>query len=429
MNWCRLFPIIFLFSCVDGFISNWLYPAKLPFILKDIFILIVYIFFFITREPEKKWVFEFKSSVGSRTWYLAITLMLFGILQMFNPGVPGIPIAILGYKVMFFYWPLAVLAYAYVDSIDCLKHFMKTVVYFSIPICLFAIYQFFQGPDFMVRVFGEGFKRAIVMAGGGREEFLRVFGTFASTGQLSAFLIINLMFILGLLFSSGRRFEKLTMIGCLILNYITILSTGSRGSILLLAMTTFLFVILCRWLWRTFFIILLLSVSFGFGFNYLGKSVIQRFQSLKDIEMIRHRTIETTRVMLKTYIEEHPFGRGMGTASKGSRHFYKEAASDIELVENYPSKLQCELGIIGLVLFYLLLLSLTIHWFRHWFKLIDRNTYVLISALSSFCLVMFFYTLFGSIDSPPTAIFLWAEVGMVAKLARLQSDDQYPPST
>lgn len=117
MSWRRLFPIIFLFTCVDGFLGNYFYPALLPLFLKDIFILIAYVLFFITKEPEKRWVFEFRKSVGSGTWYLAIFLILFGLLQIFNPGVPRMEVAILGFKVMFFYWPLAILAYAYVDKL------------------------------------------------------------------------------------------------------------------------------------------------------------------------------------------------------------------------------------------------------------------------------------------------------------------------
>lgn len=437
MNWRRLFPIIFLFTCVDGFISNWLYSAILPLLIKDIFILIVYILFFITREQGKNWVFEFKRSIGDGSWYLAISLMLLGALQIFNPGVPVIQVGVFGFKVMFFYWPLAILAYAYVDNVDSVQRFMKTIVYFSIPICIFGIYQFWQAPDFMPRVFGEGFKKAIVITGGPGTGggFLRVFGTFASSGQFTQFLNINIMFIFGLLFSTTKKFERVMMIGCLVLNYISILCTGSRGGLLLLFPTAFLFVILCRWLWRAFFVAFLLAVSLNFGFHYLGQAVIQRFETAKDVAMIRDRTIGATSGMFKIYLEKYPFGKGMGTASVGSRHLFSKTQTstdipaEIQMIENYPTKLLCEVGIIGVILFYLLLLSLAIHWIIHWVKLVDRKTYIVIAALTSYCWATFILATFGTIDSPPIAIFLWAEVGIVAKLATFQSNDQYPLST
>lgn len=432
MNWRRLFPIIFLFSCFEGFISNYFYPAKLPFLLKDIFILIVYILFFITREPGKRWIFEFKNSIGGGSWYLAMLLILLGVLQIFNPEVPNALVAILGFKIMFFYWPLAILAYAYIDSLDTLERFIKTFAYLSIPICIFSIYQFWRGPNFMVDTFGPGFKRAIMTSGGGiygGEEFIRVIGTFASTGQFVVYLIITYTLILGLLFTTRNKLEKLIMIACLVLNYITMLCTGSRGGVLLLFGTSLIFVILCRWLWRTFFIVLLLAISFNFGFAYLGKGVLGRIRTVRDTEMIRGRTIETVSGMFNMYLEKHPFGRGMGTASLPARHLYTEFPTDIEMIENYPTKLLCEVGIAGVILFYTLLLSLFIHWLKHWLKFIDRRHYIFVAALTTYCWAYFFCSIFSLIDSPPVGLFLWAEVGMVIKLATLHSDDQYPLST
>ncbi len=432
MSWRRLFPIIFLFSLIDGFISNFFYPAKLPFLFKDIFILVVYILFFITREPEKRWVFEFKKSIGAGNWYLAASVILVGMLQLFNPGVPSIPVAILGFKTTFFYWPLAILAYAYIDDSNSLRRFLKTIVYFSVPICIFGIFQFWQDLGFMVRVFGPGFQRAIITTTGESSvsgSFMRVFGTFASSGQFTQFLVINTLFILGLFFSSTNKLEKSMLIGCLILNYISILCTGSRAGLLLLFPTSFLFVILCRWLWRSFFIALVLFMSLNFGFSYLGRAVLSRFQTARDVGMVRSRTIESTTGMFKIYLEEHPFGRGMGTATLASRHLLGEMPSEVEMIENYPTKLLCELGIAGVLLFYLLLLGLAIHWITHWLKFIDRQTHVIISALSAYCLTMFVFALFGIIENPPVGIFLWAEIGMVAKLATFQPYDQYPVST
>ena len=433
MNWRRLFPLVLLFSCIDGFIINFFYPSRLALLAKDIFILVVYLSFFLTKESGKNWVVDFSKSIGSSSWYLAISLILLGALQIFNPEVPGILVGILGFKIMFFYWPLAILAYAYTDNLDVLERLLKAIVYLSIPICLFGIFQFWQRPDFMVRVFGHGFERAVVITSGGShrsESFLRVFGTFASSGQFTSFLIINAMFIFALLFTSRTKFIRVAMVGCLVLNYVTLLCTGSRSGFLLFFGVTFIFILLCRWLWKTFFIILLLSISFSFGFNYLGKGVIGRFNSVKDIAMLRSRTIETTTGMFKIYLEEHPFGRGLGTASGASRYLYKEQPTDIDLIENYPTKLQCEVGIVGVVLFYMLLLSLLIYWLLHWLKFIDRRHYVFIAALSAYCFSQFFSSLFGVLDSPPIAIFLWTEIGIVARLATFKpDDDQYSIST
>lgn len=433
MNWRRLFPIIFIFSCFDGFIVNLFYPAKLPFLYKDILILIVYIIFFISREPNKRWVFEFKTSVGSGTWYLAMLLMFLGLVQIFNPGVTNPLVGVLGFKTMFFYWPLAILAYAYVDDLDCLERFMKTIVYISIPICIFGIYQFWKGPDFLVKVFGQGFARGLFTAGAGvygGKSFLRVPGTFASTGQFTSFLVVSSMFTLGLLFTARNQLTKLVMIGSLVLTYITMLCTGSRGGAIMLFATTLILVILCRWLWRGLFIILLLGISFNFGFSYLGQGVYGRMKTVTDLSMIRGRTVDVASGMLGIYLQKYPFGRGMGTASLAGRHLSLNTSLDLELIENYVTKLQCELGIFGLAIFYLLLLNLLVRWNTHnWLKSIDRRHYIFVAVLTAYCWARFCASFFDLIDAPPAAIFLWAELGIVARLATFQSDDKYPLST
>ena len=55
-------------------------------------------------------------------------------------------------------------------------------------------------------------------------------------------------------------------------------------------------------------------------------------------------------------------------------------------------------------------------------KVADKQTFVFIAALTSFCWAMFSASLFAIIDSPPIGIFLWTELGIIAKLAALQSN-------
>lgn len=430
MSWRRLFPLIFLFSCVDGFISNWLYPARLPMLFKDIFILVVY-FLFMTQEFQRHWVGKFKRSIGLGTWYIAMLFVLVGILQMFNSKAPGMLVGILGFKVMFLYLPMAILAYAYVDSLDRLRRLLRAIIYFSIPISIFGLFQFWADPYFMINTFGPGFERAMSMASidageAATQTFLRVFGTFASTGQFSSFLVINCMFIFSLLFTAKNKFERRLMIGCAILNFITLLATGSRGGFLLIFIMGFVFVVFCRRFWRRLVFMFLLAVSLYAGFSYLGRGVVSRFKSLKDTEMLKSRTIGVTKATFMDYFERYPLGNGIGTGSGASRYLSEGEEVEWEFIESYPAKLQYETGILGVILFYLFLLKLSVHWLRHWLKPVDFTIYTIIASLSSLCLVFFFYSLVGIIDSSPLAIFLWATVGIVAKLTTFQSNAEYP---
>lgn len=423
--WKKLFPAIFMLACVDGFFSNWLFPAKFPLLFKDIFILLVYVLF-ILQITERNLFAKFKRSIGFGTLYLAMLFALVGAMQIFNNDVPKIEVALVGFKAMFFYWPLALLGFAYVDDYQKAYSLMKKIVLFSIPICLFGIFQFWADPYFMVNNFGMGFARAIMLAHIDAEvdSFLRVFSTFASSGQFSLFLVINGSFILGLLFAAQKRSEKMLMGACLALNAFALLATGSRGSTLLLLLVTIAFMLLCKRVLKQVMIILLLGGIFYFAFNFLGKGVIARFETLKRTDMIRERTIEATKGIFFEYLEEYTFGRGMGTATGASRYLLTDDMDEQPvLIENYPSKLQYETGIIGVVLCYLVLLLLSRRLLGYALLFGRKHGDAIIAALSSFCLVVFVYSLFFVIDPPPQGIFLWAMVGMVAKMAQLKKDE------
>jgi len=269
--------------------------------------------------------------------------------------------------------------------------------------------------------FGPGFERATIIAHiegiGVGESFLRVIGTFASTGQYSSFLLINAMLCFALLFSTEKKREWLIFGGCTVFNFLALLATGSRAGLLVLWVQVFAFGVLCHRARRTLVVGALVGLSLFYGFKWMGEPVIARYESLSNLEMIRHRTTETTVEMFFDILEEYPLGRGLGTASTASRHLVGEDSSGWSLVENYPSKLQMEVGILGVLLFYLFQVALSFQWLRRWLTPLDGHTFDLVAPLTAYCLTQFItVSLFGSLDSPPGVVFLWALIGIVARL-------------
>ncbi|MBP7216181.1 MAG: hypothetical protein KBA46_02740, partial [Candidatus Omnitrophica bacterium] len=349
-----------------------------------------------------------------------------GITQIFNEGVKKIEIGILGFKVMFFYTFLAVLAFAYTQGEEQLKVFLRRIVYFSIPLCFFGFFQFRADPNFMVNQFGRGFERAVMMAhiDNQVDSFLRVFSTFASSGQYASFLVINGAFILGLMFSAKRPSEKVFMGICLAINTMSILTTGSRGSAVLMVAVIFVFMVLCKRVAKQVFIILLLAGILQFAFNFFGRGVISRFESLKDTDMLKDRTMRTTQGMFDEYLVQYPLGRGMGTASGASRYLQTEVAGEeLAFIENYPTKLLYETGIFGVIFCYMVIVLLAKRIWRFAFRIARARGDALFAALASYCLVLFAYSLFFVYDPPPAGLFLWAIIGMVAKLMNLSKNE------
>lgn len=431
MTWRRLFPAVFLLTCVDGFISNWMYPDPWPLLYKDFFIIGVYLVFLV-QEPVLQWVGQLRERMGPPAWFFALSFLLAGIFQIFNPGSDPL-VWLFGLKILFLYWPLAVLAYAYVDTPERARGLFKAIVYFSVPINLFGLYQFWQGPEFLIHTFGPGFERAIVMGWiegvGPDPAFLRILGTFASTGQLSSFLLINAMLCLALLFSSDKKREMLIVYGCAALSFLTMLATGSRGALVVLVIEVTVFALLCGRARYTLAVASLLGVTLYYGFNWLGEGVMVRFQSLGDVEMVRHRTVDTTSAMFVETFNEYPFGRGLGTASIGARHLLGESSSGWSMVENYVSKLQMETGILGVLFFYLFLTFLSFRWLGDWLGFAPAPARDLEPALAAYCLSLFVTGgLFGALDTPPQAVFLWPLIGIAARLSVIAAATERNPS-
>jgi hypothetical protein len=431
MTWRRIFPLVFLFSCVDGFISNWLYPNPWPLLYKDFLIIGVYALF-ITQEPAGRWMRELREQAGPAAWFFAMAFSVLALFQIFNPLSNSVLVWLMGVKILFLYWPLALLAYAYVDSLDRARGLLKAIVYFSVPISLFGLYQFSQGPEFLVSTFGPGFERATVMAWiegiGPDDSYLRVIGTFASSGQFGSFIQLNAMLCFGLLFSATERREMLIVIGCAVLNFLALLATGSRGALVVLVIEAFVFALLCHRARQSLVVTSLIGLSLYYGFDWLGDSVFSRFESLRDVEMVRHRTVDTTSAMFAEVFTEYPFGRGLGTASVAARHLLGEDSSGWALVENYLSKLQMETGIQGVSLFYLFLGFLSFRWLWDWVAPLEGPALDLGLALAAYCLTLFIVGgLFGGLDTPPQSVFVWALIGLAARLSIVSSAIRHKP--
>lgn len=426
MSWQFLFPWVLLLTCFDGFIANYFYPAVFFLLLRDFFVLGVYTLA-VFQGRFGSWTSELRQRIGPVPWGCAIAFLAVCVLQILNPSLPGLAVGLLGFKVTAFYWPLSILSYAYAKDLPAARQLVQRIVYLSIPINLFGLYQFWAGPYFLVDTFGPGFERATLLAhienaANPEDTFLRVIGTFASSGQYSQFLVINSMLTLSLALTGTVPSYRLVMYGALLLNFVSLLATGSRGGVLSLGLT-----FLCMWalsphIRRGVWLSLLAAGGLSLGFRWMGSAVMQRFETLADTEMIRQRTFETTPLMFTDLLRDHPLGLGLGIASSASRYLLSDEDSsgltEPFLIENHLSKLQLETGLFGVVAFYLLVLTLMLRWLRRWRTAPDAETRTFLVPLSAYCLTfMALSFIIGGFDSPPQGLFFWILVGMVARLS------------
>lgn len=426
MKWKRFFPVILLFSCIDGFISNYFYPAILPLLYRDFLLLFVCLLFFL-QEPFAEWLSKFRHRMGPLAWTFGVLFIVICFLQIFNSGVPALSVGLLGFKVSCFYWLLAPLAYAYAADLKTVRRLLLALFCFSIPINLFGLYQFYAGPDFLVDTFGPGFERATIMtafegAMDPEDFFLRIIGTFPSSGQYGNFLVMNTFVGFALLLTSRTKRARLFILPCISLNFLAMLATGSRGALLTSMGVVVLFAFLNpdirRWLWLG----TVGAASLYFGFHQLGEAVFLRLQSVQDLEMISNRTVETTPVMFQDLLNEAPLGKGMGLATGASRHLVGEDSMDTRLIENHLSKLQLETGIFGVLVFYAFVIALLLRWLTAWRVSANRAIRDLTAPLSAYCIsILLLSFIIGGFDSPPQSVFFWILVGLISRLSEISA--------
>lgn len=422
--WRKLFPLVFLFAMVDGFIGNWSYPARLPLLYKDFLVIILYANFLMKVEVGP-WMSAFMSRFGNVPFALLMLFFLIGILQVFNPLSANPFVGILGLKITYLYIPLAFVAYVYFDSYKTVYSFLKKIVYFSMLINAFGLYQFVRGPGFLINTFGPGFERAVTMAaleGAKLESFVRIIGTFASTGQYTAFLIMNIMLTFGLMFSAETTRDKRIAYAAQMLNFFALLGTGSRGGVLFLGVEIVVFALISKYARPVISAVFVIGLSLYLGFSWLGASVMARFDTLKDVRTIRQRTYVATTGIFSSYLEKYPMGLGLGAASIASRHMTGGTLKNVILVENFPSKLQVETGMPGVCIFYLFLFSLYGKWAK-WVGDIGRDS-VLCAVLTAYGLTFLTINSFiGILDSPPGYFFIWMIIGLLVRMTTLADED------
>lgn len=422
MFWTSLFPLIYLYTVIDGFFSNLFYPAKMPYLYKDILILVTFFFFFI-NEHSGRWTGLLRRQLGGSVWMSAMLFLLIGFFQMFNPLSPGLLIGILGFKVIYFYWILALMAFVYFDSYEKIMKFMDRIFVFSVPVNIFGLAQYVIGPALLYQVFGPKPHVRIDIAAVGdysyEQSFLRVIGTFGSSGQYGNFLVINAIFGFLLLFSNYiPRRKKWIYAAMQGLNFVALLASGSRSSFIFIVLTMILFYRICRQMRVGGVTLILAGLIMLGGFKLLGSRVVERYQSLGQLDQVQQRTAKVTAKMYFELLEKYPMGRGLGSASTAATHLGKFESAGFQLIENYPSKLQSEVGAAGVLCYYLFIFALTARLRDYWLRFVGPREYMLACMLASYLFVQFWVAgVFFIVDSPPVPIFLWTFVGMIARMA------------
>jgi hypothetical protein len=230
-RWRLAVQLVMVLLIFEGAIRKWVFPGAqdLVYFAKDVLLLGVYVGFFrdlprlrsrLPRQPVLFGILAFGA--------------LFGVVEIFNPGLPNVLVGIFGFKAYFFYVPLIfVLPAALRDDAE-LHRFLWRYALISIPVGLLGIAQFFSPASSFLNTYARSNEDAYV-ATFGSSAYVRVTATFSFITGYTAYLLAAVLLILTLLAAGRWRFRgHLLLFGALGMTLLGMLMSGSRGPVLLL---------------------------------------------------------------------------------------------------------------------------------------------------------------------------------------------------
>lgn len=221
----KLLIFFFIYIVLEGALRKWFLPEynNLLFLLKDIILVIVFIFLIFNKNAVKK-SFSFLSDDSKIIWFIFIALIFFyGLLINF------VSLTIIGWRYYLVSVPLVVLIPFYFNK--DLKKYAYYYLLFSYPVLLLGIYQYFNPQDTILNKYAWITAADKVATFGDNRP--RITSTFSYISPYSIYL--QTLFLLGwvLLLSAKNKTKILLIVLNIFLVFINLIMTGSRGPVLI----------------------------------------------------------------------------------------------------------------------------------------------------------------------------------------------------
>lgn len=409
---------------VEGAIRKWLLPGSqdLVYFAKDALLLGCYLGFLTSPARHKV-----ASLVPPAMIFCLVASAALGALQIFNPNLPNVLVGLLGFKAYFLYMPLLwVVPAAFTTDLD-LARFLKRYVLLAIPVCLLAIAQFRSPADSALNVYARGNAPGTVSTFGISTQ-VRVTGTFSYISGYSSYLLAMAILVLAVLAATRwRQRGNWLVYGALGLTLLGMLMTGSRGPVFMLVLLLPLY----GWLSLARENDRATAVGrslLGLGLvamllNYVGSDAIGAFYGrAAGSSDLGSRMIGPILGPINTLEPAGLTGVGIGathqTAAAVTKSLPPYSWLRGILLEDEPSRIMLELGLVGFLLIYFVRVYLVIFALQQVFLL--RTTFH--RAVATSCVLFFLAHLPGGIVFNVTAgVFYWFFAGLLMTVLRLDA--------
>lgn len=402
---------IFLYTCIEGLVINIAYPAKGPYIYKDVAILLAY-FLVVLGLLQRPFP---PSAVSRKLTFFFVVFALGQIVFLAHPDT-SLVAGLVALKQRLFYIPLFYLGYLFVRGEEDLRALAKILCVSAIPVSVFGIYLYFSGPE-ALREIGAHYSAEVLTPSELGLSYWRVPGSFTSPGQYGGYLLFHGLVVAALLVAASvTGIWRMVSVVALLCVLSAVFASGTRGTatVLLVAWAIVLLLTgtLKGWIgWPVaIFLIVALVVT------YLGPSVSERFGTIATEATGKRLRTTYFGQLFVPILREHPMGLGLGAATIGVRHI--GGGTEFMLVESYLGILVAETGFVGLATFLPLIIAAAVLLFRGRHTLDGSSVRILWYALLGYVLVTMLLLPVGtSIDHAPNNLYFWFTLGMLIRLA------------
>lgn len=412
---------LFIYIAFDGFIKNLTLYSPGFHVAKDVFLIIIFLVYLISRIIKKEPLFP--------STPLNIPILIFVIicfLQFFNPATHPI-IGLGGIKTHVLPIVLLPLSFYLFTSKKQINQFIIVLIILGTIVAAYSFVQYAQGPESVAKL-GPGFanvvynRAALWKSTTTNSLNFRPFSTTQDCGAAAMYYLITIPLALAFLLteqSSGRR--KALLIASMALLCLALVLSGVRAAWFASIIGLLLFGLLSKKI-RPFFIIIFFGATTIYLAAFLSKGgIIERIINTANPWQT---FMETRGLNVTTYlvwaINAYPFGRGLGRAGPGEVVFTKwfpQETGSFAGSDNYFLVMIYETGIIGALAILGISLAILYYGYRIYSQLQDKDLkWISVGIMAAFVAMLLTWLAGPTLISNPASFYFWFLSGMLLKL-------------
>jgi len=449
-NWRNGLYLFFIWLLFEDLARKYLGNNMAIYFGKDFLVGVVYISFLIAFREKKVETFKppFRMPLLIFLW--------FAVMQIFNPASTHIFYGLMGFKLYFYYIPLLFVGYALVDTEKELRRLFVISLGLAAVICSLGIAQAILGHTFLnpehpaedIRYLSQLYRVAPISG----VIIYRPTSVFVSDGRFSSYLM--LAFLLSIGFAGylilRTRKGRLATFGVLVIIAGAIAMCGSRGALVWglvdAAVTAAAFfwgapwrqgeaMRIVRTLQRVILgvglavVILLMSYPEALLSRFAFYNETMSLDSPASELVYRARDYPLRNFLAAFDYPRWPYGYGLGTASLGAQYVARIMHTPPMPigVESGYGEIVLELGIVGLVLWIIMTLSVCFSAWRVTKKLKGTPLFPIAFVIfwyTFLVLIPFTYNGLNTYENFVMNAYLWLMLGVLFRLPHLKLSAQ-----